>query len=209
MKKSHQTNFRVAAVLVAVIAFLMSAELPSDRVFEAKPTAITQPRSAHTQTMSVSDKMITAKITIDDDDDYPVEATQIEGGLIRIEIIGKAIYGFSPLISEPTSGTVMVKIFRISSIINSGVVVSESLNEVNTLIVEKTGDPYFATYADADASFKIEIIAVQIQSQSGGPTEQNYVGVIGGSCCITCRGRRFCACSVSTPCGGCCDGGCC
>lgn len=212
MKASRQTTFRVAAVVVAVTAFLMSTEFPPGRVFEAKPNASPRPRSAHARTTPVSDKMITARITVDDDDD-PVECAQLEGGLIRIEIIGKAVYGFSPVISDPANGTVTIKVFRINSIINSGVVVSESLNEVHALVVEKAGDKHLATYGDATASFKIEIIDVQTQSRSGGegPTAQNYVEIIGdaGDCCVTCRGRTSCACRVSTPCGGCCDGPCC
>jgi hypothetical protein len=212
MKASRQTTFRVAAVVVAVTAFLMSIEFPPGRVFEAKPAASVRPRSAHAKTTPVSDKMITARITVDDDD-APAECAQLEGGLIRVEIIGKAVYGFSPVISDTASGTVTIKVFRISSIINSGVVVSESLNEVHALVVEKAGDQYLAAYADAAARFKIEIIDVKAQSNAGGegPTSQNDVEIIvdAGNCCVTCRGRSFCACRVSTPCGGCCDGSCC
>ena len=210
MKASRQTTFRVAASVVAVTAFLMSTEFPPGGAFGAKPAGSLRPRSAHAQTTPVSDKMITAKITVDDDKDGPIEVAQFEGGLIRIGIIGKATYGFSPVISDPASGTVAIKVFRIISVISAGEVVSESLNEVHTLVAGQADDKYLTTYADAEASFNIEIIDVQAQSREGweGQVAQNHLNVR-ADCCVTCRGREACACRVSTPCGGCCDGGCC
>lgn len=204
MRMSHQTAFRIAVVVVAITAFLAAPGFPSGRVFEAKPTASPRPGNNHARTIPVSDQLITAKITIDDDE-HVVEASQFEGGLIRIEKIGRAVYGFSPFISDPSNEIITIKVYRISVSEKDGVV-GEALSEVHALVADKAGK-YFTTYADADARFKIEILGVQTDSRSrrASPNEPYLLS----ECCVGCEGDKSCACRVSTACGGCCSGGCC
>src|ERR1044071_8964941 len=99
--------------------------------------------------------MISSKITVDDD--APLEAAQLEGGLIRVNIFGKAIYGFSPVISDPLSRAVTIKVFRISETIYAGEATGESLEQVDALLVEKADEKYSTAYWVDNSSFKIEI----------------------------------------------------
>jgi hypothetical protein len=209
MKTSRQFKFRVAAAVVALTAFLMSTELPRGSILEVVQAERPLFKREYARTAPISDKVITVKFTVNDDD-YPVEASQLEGGLIRIEELGKAIYGFSPIIGEPVNGIITIKVYQIGKVRSLGKVVGESLNEVHTLVLDKVNDKYFTTYADANASFKIEILDVQTESQKPGEvlTAENYLNVL-SECCVTCGGRLSCACRLSTQCGGCCDGSCC
>jgi hypothetical protein len=208
MKASRQTIFRVAALVVAIAAFVLSPEFPSGRAFEAKQRESPRPSNAYARTVPVSNKMITVKYTQDGGD--PVVAAQLEGGLIRVELPGKAIYGFSPIITDPASGTVTIKVYRIGRKRSVGGGVEESLKQVHTLIAGQASDKDFTTYADAEASFKIEILNIQTESLAAreGLSDHDLENLAYG-CCAECDGRLTCACAVSTACGGCCDGACC
>lgn len=209
MRAFYRFVFRITILFVAATAFLAAPEFPSGRFFEAKQMPSLQPDRARAWTAPVSARVITAKITVDDDGD-PVEASQFEGGLIRVEIFGKAIYGFSPVISDSDGGTVTIKVYRISGAGSQGQSFGEGLNEVQNLVTAKANDRSVAAYTDADASFKIEILNVQTASQAGmeRPTAQDYESLM-SRCCAICGGRETCACRVVTLCGGCCGNPCC
>jgi hypothetical protein len=204
MKLSRQTAFRVAALVVSVTALLLSPEFPQGNAFEAKQRQDPRPVGKYARTAPVSDRLITVRYT--QDDGSPVVASQFEGGLIRVEL-GKAIYGFSPVITDPASGTVMIKVYRIGRTRSSGDTGEESLEQVQDLIASKAPSTYPTTYADANASFTLEILKIQTASLSE-LSDQDLIDVIGG-CCAECDGRTTCACAVHTACGGCCDGHCC
>lgn len=208
MKALHQRIFRAAAVGVGLMTFLISPELPSGKVFEANQAASVRPRSEHARTMPISNKVITVKFT--GGDEQSVLAAQFEGGLIRVEIPGKATYGFSLIVSDLVKGTIAIKVYRIGLDGKSGEVVVESLTETETLIVEKVGNKNLTTYADGDENFKMEIVGIRTASEERweavkAQMESNLMA----DCCVWCGGRQFCSCWVATPCGGCCDGACC
>lgn len=204
MKVYSQAAFRLVVVIFAVGAIMIAPEFPPGSASEAKQNANPQRRVEYARTMPVSNKMITAKITVDDHD-YSTEYSQYEGGLIRIEKIGKAIYGFIPRISGPANQTVTIKVYRISQADDASGVISESLNEVYSIVADKAGK-YVTSYADADGSFKIEVLDIRAASRGAGDdVDLNSLG----QCCLECRGEVSCSCKISTPCGGCCGGGCC
>lgn len=205
MPVSRQFKFRVAALVVTITAFLTSTELPRISPFELLRPERPLSGSERARTLPLSDKMITLKFTVDDDS--PVEVSQFEGGLIRIEKSGKAIYGFSAIINAPAKGTILIAVYQIGKIRSLGRVVKESLKDVHTLVVDQVDGKYLTTYEGADARFKIEVLDVQIEVQRGGegPTAEYYLE----ECCLSCGDQETCACRVKTACGGCCDGSCC
>jgi hypothetical protein len=208
MKGSQQTAFRIAVVVVAVAAFMVSPEFPPSKGMEARPAGSVQRGNDRADTTPVSDKMIAVKFSYEDGD--WAQAFQLEGGLIRVEIFGKAIYGFSPIITDQASGAVAIKVYEISKASDVNGTVSETLNEVQTLGTGMVNGKLLTSYADANESFKIEVIDVQPASQAemNAVTEPDYVSAT-RKCCATCGNRETCACRVQTLCGGCCSGGCC
>jgi hypothetical protein len=203
MKVSRQMAFRIAVIVVAITAFLAAPGVPSGGVFGARQTASFRPGSGHVRTIPVSDRMITLKIT--GDDGHEVEASQLEGGLIRIEKASGAIYGFSPLVRDSSNEMMTIKVYRIG-VSEAGGVVGETLSEVNALVVGKASQ-YFTADADAEASFKIKVLDVQtaLGSSRGSLNSPETLS----ECCAGCKGEISCACRVSTPCGACCSGTCC
>jgi hypothetical protein len=204
---SQQTIFRVAAVIVAIAAFMMSPELPSGKVFEANQAANVRRRIEHARTVPVSNKLITVKFT--ESGEKTVEVSQFEGGLIRVEIPGKGVYGFSPIISDPGKGSITMKVYRIGQDRTGEGEVGESLIEVDILAAEKIGGKKQMAYTDGDENFKMEIVGVRAESEEKWEAvKAQYESNLVAECCVEC-GRLHCGCAVATPCGGCCDGGCC
>ena len=204
MRVSRQTAFRIAVVVVATATYLVAPGLPPGRVFEARPAANPRPKNKHVRTIPVSDKMVTLKIT-GGGGHHEVEASQFEGGLIRVEKAGGSVYGLSPFVSDLSGEKMAIKVYRIGVSEADGVA-GETLNEVNSLMAEKAGG-YSATYADAEATFKIEII--DVRTVPGTSLESLSSPEALSECCAGCRGEMTCACRVATPCGACCSGVCC
>lgn len=204
---SQQTIFRVEAVIVAVVAFLVSPELPSGKVFEANQAASVRRRIEHARTVPVSNKLITVKFK--ESDGKTVEVSQYEGGMIRVEIPGKGVYGFSPIISDQEKGSIVMKVYRISQDRTGDGEVREILSEADMLAAEKIGGKKQMTYTDGDESFKMEAAGVRAESEEKWEAvKAQYEANLVADCCVEC-GRVHCGCAVATPCGSCCDGACC
>ena len=140
MKTSRRTRLRIVALIVAITAFLVSPELPLDKLFERSQRA-----------RLAAGKMIMLKFTLGE---RPLRVSQIEGGLIKIGREGKSTYTFSPTVTDQENRTVTIKVFPDE--------VAGGPGGLLTLVVEKTGDTYLtAYYADSDSSFRIEVIGVK------------------------------------------------
>lgn len=191
MKTSRQTKFRIAALIVVVTAFLVFPELPPGKLFG--PARMVR---------SASGKMITLKVT--PEGERPLRVSQLEGGLIKIGREGQATYSFSPTVTDPDSGTVMIKVFSDGEAGSSGGF-PWGLKEARTLVVEKASDKYLAAYyVGSDSSFKIEVIGVKTGSWSvDGPLAALNYADASDNCCLSCMGRLVCGYTVSTECGGC------
>lgn len=118
MNTSRQNKFRIAALVVAIIAFLISPELPLGTVFEPARRQSPCPMHKLAGTVSASGRMFTLKFT--PDGERPVRVSQFEGGLIKIGKAGKATYDFTPTVSDPARGTVAIKVLLVSKAVNSG-----------------------------------------------------------------------------------------
>ena len=165
MKTSRRTRFRIAALVVVIIAFLISPELPPGTVFEPARKQSPLPTHKPAVTLCVSGRMFTVKFT--PDGERPVCVSQLEGGLIKIGKAGKATYGFTPTVSDSARGTITIKVLLVSRAVSSGEI-AWGLEELRTLVVEKAGEKYPASYyADSDSSFKIEISTFKQVSQQG------------------------------------------
>jgi hypothetical protein len=151
--------------------------------------------------------LIVLKLT--PDGESPLRVSQLEGGLIKIGRAGKAIYSFSPTITDKDSGTVTIKVFSDDKAGGSGEV-AWGLKGARTLVAEKAGDKYLTVYyAGSDSSFKIEVISVKagLWLVDGPLMALNPADASDASdnCCLSCMGRLVCGYAVSTACGGCYD----
>ena len=206
MKISRQVAFRIALVVVFITTYLFAPGFSPGGIFEAKQAGV-RTKAEQARTVPVSNKMIRAKITIDDHDDSAV-ISQLEGGLIRIERPGGAIYGFSPFVSDPANETFTIKVYRINQVVDAEGMTNEGLSEVDALIANKAGK-FFTTYADAEGRFKIEVLDVQTISYAIDAQGQSNSDDVLTACCVRCRGETVCGCGVSTVCIDCCGKACC
>lgn len=193
MNTSRQTKFRIAVVIVAVTSFLASPEFPPGKS-----------RGPAQRPALASGKMIVLKVT--PEGERPLRVSQLEGGLIKIGKEGQSTYTFSPTVTDADSGTVTIKVFLDDKSGNSGEI-AWGLTEAHALVVKKEGNKYLAVnYADANSSFKIEVISVKTGpwSEDGPLTELNYADA-SDKCCLSCAGRQVCGYAISTACGGCYD----
>ena len=158
-------------------------------------------------TIPISDKKITLVFTVDGRE--TIQATQLEGGLIRMEKEGGSTYGFTPYIAD--DGTIAVRVFNIYKIVKKGKLLGEGIREVETLQANRESDETILRYADNDSSFTIQVKGVQkkpkenVSKQDYGLAEE----AAGNKCCITCSGIKTCACEVVASCGTCCFITCC
>ena len=168
------------------------------------------PYDQQAKTIPVSDLLITLKLSVDDNG--PILASQLDGGMIRIELLkkeGSPVYGFSPYISDSVNGTISVRVFQISRIIKGGEFKGEGMKEMTTLDAYKENDKHLAMYAERESSFTFELISVQKSERYIEPKGDHGEIIDTGQCCIVCNGIRSCACAVTTVCGSCCAPACC
>lgn len=163
-------------------------------------------------TVPISETKIALEITVDNG--RPKKVTQLEGGLIRIEKKGVAIFGFTPYIKDQKTGAVAVKAFSIIPISKEGKIVGESIREIGSF--EPHTDIYSpaAAFNYGDSQFTFQLKQVQpgaaLNYVSEPDTPSTIAFALGaGRCCVTCEGVTTCACSVSEDCGSCCAGVCC
>lgn len=207
VKVYNQTAFRLVVTFFAIVAVMIAPEFPLDSASGGNREASPQTIVEHAKTMPVSNSVITAKFSVNGNY-IPVEASQLEGGLTRIESVGKAAYGFVPAISDASKQTMTIRVYRINQEKNDGGKIIERLNEVSSLVADKAGG-YIADYVDADMSIKIEITS--IHTDSNIHTASGAILPAGGSdspgeCCLECMGLLTCSGKLTTPCGGCCSG---
>lgn len=164
------------------------------------------PLGEQARTVPTSNGQIKIKINLDTG--QSVQATQFEGGLIRMEIEGVGVFGFTPYRrGQDTEETISVKVFRITAINKNGKVVGEGITELER--VDLVGDqPIRALGAlvNAEMRFTLQLVGVKDAAKI---KEISLRPVFEGSCCVTCDGVRTCACAVEALCGSCCMGDCC
>src|SRR5438309_1566320 len=105
MRVNRRVGFRVVAplALLGVISAISAQDVP----FRSKQLNEPVPLSDQARTVPISKDQITLKITLDNGES--VKATQFEGGMIRMEIQGRGIFGFTPIRRRQTDGVVAVK----------------------------------------------------------------------------------------------------
>lgn len=206
MKISQRTIFQIVIFVAAAVAFLAAPGFSGGHVFEAKQAASDNLSIKTARIMPISNWLITMSIS-GKENGGSFEISQLEGGLIRIEKSQGAVYGFSPVISDLTTRTVTIKVYRISQEKDASGSIEERLNEVYALVADKTGPTY---YTDAEASFKIQIHNIEMDSNLTKDVliTQGDLRLL-DNCCIRCDGDKTCACRVTSACGGCCNGPCC
>lgn len=155
-------------------------------------------------TVPSSDRLITFKLTLDNR--APVEVTQLEGGMIRIEKEGSWILGLTPYVRDSSTDEIAVKIFQISVITKENVAVGEGIVELQTLRPYKEEDKLLSSFTYGDSHFIIQLADKKKTLKSDiRPQLVEYYG----NCCVTCDGVRICGCSVNASCGACCAPPCC
>src|SRR5215213_2445242 len=110
-------------------------------------------------TVPISETKIVLEITIDNS--RPVKVTQLEGGLIRIEKKGVAIFGFTPYIADQKTGAIAVKAFGIIPIIREGKTIGESINQIGSLDPFTLTNGSVAAFYYGDSQFTFQIKQVQ------------------------------------------------
>lgn len=84
------------------------------------------------QTKPISKRRITLQLKFDDG--RVASATELEGGMIRVESIkDNLVFGLIPLIGD--DGQVQVKVFQLDPIKHQGNQIGESLTEIETLAI--------------------------------------------------------------------------
>lgn len=159
-----------------------------------------------TYSVPVSTKLIKIRIWLESGS--WVDATQFEGGLIRISKEDQT-WGLIPLINEGQNHNVEIRLFNISRVIRSRRIVGEAVKEIRRISLgepsgSSTSDDFpirmeLAQISDSDADPKLFELPLGDPSRS----QQQY-------CCLYCDGYYICSCMVETSCGSrCCAGQCC
>jgi hypothetical protein len=196
-----------AALFVVGLLFMTGAQSVTPRPRETNDAPAYDQQA---YTVPISNTEITLEITVDGNP--PIRATQLDGGLIRIEKIGSTIYGFTPYITDRDTGEVAVRAFRIRRISTQGKVVGEGIKEIANIEASSLSNGALVVFDDSDSRFTFQVKEIQQTSIWNDGTmrkrpKRNPVYKI--MCCVTCNELRTCACAVEAGCGSCCDGSCC
>jgi hypothetical protein len=170
------------------------------------------PSLVQAYTVPISETKIVLEIAVDNR--RPIKVTQLEGGLIRIEKKGVAIFGFTPYIVDQKTGAVAVKAFSIIPITREGKTIGESISEIGRIEPSTVGSDSVAAFHYGDSQFTFQIKQVQPGAalnyvlEPDNPSTLEFIMAV-SRCCVTCDGVTTCACAVSADCGSCCAGVCC
>jgi|SRR5437660_194387 len=205
MKGNRRVGYHVLAPLAVVGA--LSAIWAQDAPLGVQLNG-SVPLSNQARTEPISKDQIRLKIILDNGES--VQATQLEGGMIRMEIEGRGIFGFTPIRRGQSDGVVAVKVFRITKVQKDGQVVGERIKELQT---NEAGNQPTALsgLADNEPRIMIQLVGVREYPKITKVSSPPQIGGLGdtGGCCVACNGIKVCACSVDASCGSCCVGVCC
>jgi hypothetical protein len=201
MTISRQAGFRIAVLIVGMASFLFSPELPPYQS-PPQPRRLFSPRGEPEERARKETHMLTLRIT--PWGEPPVTVSQLEGRLIKTGLVKRTVYCFLPILSDRTKGTFTIEVY--TAIRESGWsarYLDENIKQVDALVVRGVkGSREVAYYQDDEASFKIEILAVQtVDEPVEGIQEIGIRSFTSDNSCFMCRGRETCACSASTVCG--------
>lgn len=145
------------AVLLMLFPTLIAHHSASDSGLDEQSASF----KTHVRTQPVSNRRVSLQMVFDDG--QVASATQLEGGLIRVEsTIDNVVFGLTPLIAD--DGQVHVKVYRVNSIKHQGKSLGESLSEIETLVLN--GDQ--ARISNSAFNFSIRLA----DSDTSGATEK-------------------------------------
>jgi hypothetical protein len=200
MKKPFKLFLLTAASIIAVLGLTAFSPAQEKSV----------PRSKQAITVPISDNVITLNITLNDG--TPIQAGELEGGLIRIERDGR-VFGLVPRIIDRERSVIGIDIFRITRIKRGDVTVGESIEQIETIDT----NPSNARPTNVESQMSIQLKSIKKRNLSMKEHKAQGSGTISPQnepdpterCCVTCGGLKVCGCAVVMSCGSCCCGTCC
>lgn len=198
---------KISAVVVAMTIAVLAGVYAVEQISQKATADVSVPYSRQATTTPISSTSIKLRLYFDTGRSY--DATQCEGGMVRIE--GKeSVLGLSPYMD---GDEVKIKVYKVFRVRNNEGLVAEGLSEINEVFLTnkvpvRVGDEIWGLGVEAVNIRKPAIDNDQTSTGSG--KSLNPVATQSpGQCCITCPPEpRVCASAVQAPCGECCVGGC-